>query len=103
MFSLKDNVAVISGASSGLGKQMAKGFAEAGANLAILARRVERLEKFAEELKKEYGVEVLPVKCDVTLTESIDDAAKEVEKKFGKVDIIKHLKLFHLILFFQML
>ncbi|MBO7699306.1 SDR family oxidoreductase [Candidatus Saccharibacteria bacterium] len=88
MFSLKDNVAVISGASSGLGKQMAKGFAEAGANLAILARRVERLEKFAEELKKEYGIEVLPVKCDVTLTESIDDAAKEVEKKFGKVDIL---------------
>jgi gluconate 5-dehydrogenase len=87
MFNLKGRVAVVTGASSGLGKQMARAFAEQGANLAILARRVERLEELKSELEK-YGVRVLPVKCDVTLTEDIDNAAKAVEAEYGRVDIL---------------
>ena len=87
MFNLKGRVAVISGASSGLGKQMAKGFAETGADLVILARRVEKLEELKSELET-LGVKVLACKCDVTLTEDIDNAAKEAEKAFGKVDIL---------------
>ena len=88
MFDLKGQVAVVTGASSGLGKQMAKGFAKQGANLAILARRIERLEEFAKELEKEYGVKVLPIQCDVTSTDSINAAADAVEKEYGKVDIL---------------
>ena len=88
MFDLKGQVAVVTGASSGLCKQMARGFAKQGANLAILARRVERLEEFAKELKKEFKVKVLPVQCDVTSTDSINAAAKAVEKEYGKVDIL---------------
>ncbi len=87
MFNLKGRVAVISGASSGLGKQMARGFAEAGADLVILARRVEKLEELKGELEG-LGVKVLPIKCDVTLTEDIDNAAKLAEQEFGKVDIL---------------
>lgn len=87
MFDLKGRVAVITGASSGLGKQMAKAFASQGADLAILARRVERLEELKVELEKN-GVKVLPVKCDVTSTEDINNAASTVEKEFGKVDIL---------------
>ena len=87
MFNLKGRVAVVTGASSGLGKQMARAFAEQGANLAILARRIERLEEFKEELEKK-GVKVLPVKCDVTSTDDINEAANIVEKEFGKVDIL---------------
>ena len=87
MFNLKGRVAVISGASSGLGKQMARGFAEAGADLVILARRVEKLEELKSELEA-LGVKVLACKCDVTLTEDIEAAAKETEKVFGKVDIL---------------
>ena len=87
MFNLKGRVAVISGASSGLGKQMARGFAEQGADLVILARRVEKLEELKAELE-EKGVKVLPIKCDVTLTEDIDNAAKQAEEVFGKVDIL---------------
>ncbi|MBQ3352174.1 SDR family oxidoreductase [Candidatus Saccharibacteria bacterium] len=88
MFDLSGQVAVVTGASSGLGKQMARGFAKQGANLAILARRMERLEEFAKELSDEYKVEVLPVKCDVTSSDSINAAAKAVEDKYGKVDIL---------------
>lgn len=87
MFNLKGRVAVITGASSGLGKQMARGFAEQGADLVILARRVEKLEELKTELEQK-GVKVLPVKCDVTLTEDIDNAAKLAEETFGKVDIL---------------
>ncbi len=88
MFDLKGRVAVVSGASSGLGKQMAEAFAKQGADLAILARRIERLEELKKELEKKYKVKVLPVKVDVTSSEEIDDAAKTVEKEFGKVDIL---------------
>ena len=88
MFNLNGRVAVVTGASSGLGKQMALAFARQGASLAILARRMERLEEFKPELIKAGAKEVLPIKCDVTSTEDIDAAAKAVEKKFGKVDIL---------------
>ena len=88
MFNLKDRVAVVTGASSGLGKQMGLAFARQGASLAILARRMERLENFKPDLIKAGAKEVLPIKCDVTSTEEINAAAKAVEKKFGKVDIL---------------
>ncbi|MBP3255361.1 MAG: glucose 1-dehydrogenase [Clostridia bacterium] len=87
MFNLKGRVAVITGASSGLGKQMATAFAKQGANLVVLARRIERLEELKVELEKD-GVEVLPIKCDVTSTDDINNAAKLAEEKFGKVDIL---------------
>ena len=87
MFNLKGRVAVISGASSGLGRQMATAFAEAGADLVLLARRIERLEEAKVELEK-YGVKVLPIKCDVTSTEDINEAASKTESTFGKVDIL---------------
>ena len=87
MFNLKGRVAVISGASSGLGKQMAKAFASQGADLVILARRLERLEELKKELEKEK-IKVLAIKCDVTSTEDIDNAAKLAEETFGKVDIL---------------
>lgn len=88
MFDLSEKVAVVSGASSGLGVQMATAFARQGANLVILARRIERLEEFAKKLRKEFSVKVLPLKCDVTLTADIDAAAEKAEKEFGKVDIL---------------
>lgn len=87
MFNYENKVVVISGASSGLGAQMARGFAAQGAKLVIMARRLERLEALAEELRKD-GTEVLPVRCDVTVTESVNDAAKAAEKEFGRVDVL---------------
>lgn len=87
MFNYENKVVVISGASSGLGAQMARGFAAQGAKLVIMARRLERLEALAEELRKD-GTEVLPVRCDVTVTESVNDAAKAAEQEFGRVDVL---------------
>ena len=87
MFNLNGRVAVISGASSGLGRQMARSFAKQGADLVILARRIERLEELKNELE-EFGVKVLPIKCDVTSTEDINNSADAAKETFGKVDIL---------------
>ena len=87
MFNLKGRVVVVSGASSGLGAQMAKGYAKQGADLVITARRIERLEKLAEEIRQ-MGVKCLPIKCDVTNVEDVNNAAKKTEEEFGKVDVL---------------
>ena len=88
MFDLTGMVAVVSGASSGLGRQMAMALARQGADLMILARRVERLEELKPELLKAGAKKVVAKKCDVTSTDDIDAAAKEAEKEFGHVDIL---------------
>lgn len=67
---------------------MARGFAGQGANLVIMARRIERLEEFKKELEKEFKIKVLALKCDVTSTENINECAEKVEKEFGRVDIL---------------
>ena len=88
MFNLKGRVAVVTGASSGLGQQMALALARQGASLAILARRLERLEAFKPKLRDAGAEKVIAIKCDVTSTEEIDAAAKKVGGEFGKVDIL---------------
>lgn len=87
MFDYKGKVVLVSGASSGLGAQMAKGYAKQGATLIITARRVEKLEQVAEEIRA-AGVECYPIKCDVTDVESIKAMAEEVKSKTGKVDVL---------------
>lgn len=87
MFNLNGRVAVISGASSGLGRQMAKAFASQGASLVILARRMEKLKELKNELEQN-GAKVLAIKCDVTDTNNINEAARITENVFGKVDIL---------------
>ncbi len=88
MFDLKDQIAVVSGASSGLGQQIALALARQGASLAILARRVERLEEFKPLLIKAGAPRVMTYRCDVTNTANINDVAKNIEDEFGKVDIL---------------
>lgn len=88
MFDYSGKVVAITGASSGLGKQMAEGFAQQNANLVLLARRIERLEASAKEWSEKYGVDVLPVACDVTDSESIANAVKAVKEHFGHCEVI---------------
>ena len=85
MFDLKNRVAVVTGASSGLGQQMARAFARQGADLAILARRVERLEDFKKELENEFGIKVVAIKCDVTSTDDINAAAQQLSNLIGQL------------------
>ncbi len=70
LFRLDGRVVIVTGASSGLGAVLATGLAVAGANVVIAARRTDRLEKLAVELRAK-GVEVLPVACDVSDREAV--------------------------------
>lgn len=87
-FDLKGQVAVVTGASTGLGLQMAKAFANQGANLVLLARRMNLLEENAKAITEEYGVEVLPFACDITDTERVKAAVAATLERFGRVDIL---------------
>ncbi len=87
LFSLEGKVAIVTGASSGLGVQFATALAKQGADVALLARRMEKLEKVKADLE-ELGVKALAVQCDVTDVQQIKDAVKEVKDHFGKIDIL---------------
>ena len=84
---LKDKVALITGASSGIGLTTAKLFAKEGAKVAILARRLNVLEEKAAEIRAEGG-ECLPVAGDVTDPESVNAAVQKVLDVWGRIDIL---------------
>jgi NAD(P)-dependent dehydrogenase (short-subunit alcohol dehydrogenase family) len=79
--------AIVTGASSGIGAAYAKALAEQGADVAVLARRVQKLEAIAKECEA-FGAKCLPVACDVTDEESIKAAVKQVADAFGHIDIL---------------
>lgn len=87
-FDLKGQVAVVTGASAGLGLQMAKAFANQGANIVLLARRINLLEANAKAISEEFGVEALPIACDITDTAAVQNAVRMTIEKFGRVDIL---------------
>ena len=87
-FDLTGRVAVVTGASTGLGLQMAKAFASQGANLVLIARRQNLLDENAAAIKAEFGVDVLPYSCDITDTEKVKAAVAATMEKFGRVDIL---------------
>jgi NAD(P)-dependent dehydrogenase (short-subunit alcohol dehydrogenase family) len=87
VFGLKGKVALVTGASSGLGVELAQALAIAGADVALVARRKERLEHVAEEVRA-YGVRALAVQADLTRDEDVERAVSEVEQGLGSVDIL---------------
>ena len=86
-FDLTGQTAVVTGASTGLGVQMAKAFASQGANLVLIARRQNLLEENAAAIEAEFGVEVLPYTCDITDTEKVKAAVAATMERFGRIDI----------------
>lgn len=84
---LKDKVALITGASSGIGAVTAKLFAKEGAKVAILARRQNILEEKAAEIRQEGG-QCLPVAGDVTDPDSVSRAVQKVIDTYGRIDIL---------------
>jgi NAD(P)-dependent dehydrogenase (short-subunit alcohol dehydrogenase family) len=86
-FSLEGRVAFVTGASSGIGAHFAQTLANAGAKVAIGARREAKLVALAEQIQKSGG-RALPVVMDVTDAASIDHAISEVETELGPIGIV---------------
>ncbi|MEK0323594.1 MAG: SDR family oxidoreductase [Nitrosopumilus sp.] len=84
---IKDKVAIITGASSGIGYATALTLSKAGAKVAIGARRVDRLEELAKKISADGG-EVFYQKLDVTQRSECENFAKAVLEKWGSIDIL---------------
>lgn len=84
---LKGQVALVTGASAGLGRRFAKTLAKAGAKVAITARRLEKLEELAAEIRADGG-EALPLQLDVTDADQLIAVVGQAEAKLGTVTIL---------------
>lgn len=87
MGKLEGKVAIITGCSSGIGKQIAIRYAEEGAKLSICARRMEKLEETAAACRKR-GAEVMAMSVDVSVMEQLESFVDATAKRFGTVDIL---------------
>lgn len=87
LFDLTGKVAVVTGASSGIGADAARAYAEYGADVALLARRLEKLEGLAEDIRRS-GRRAIAIKCDVTQEENAKEAVEEIIAYYGKIDIL---------------
>ncbi|MCR5676523.1 MAG: SDR family oxidoreductase [Agathobacter sp.] len=87
-FDLTGRVAVVTGASTGLGVQMAKALASQGANIVALARRQNLIDEVAKEISETYGVKAIGVACDITDTERVEAAVDTILKEMGRIDIL---------------
>lgn len=84
---LEGKVCLITGSNSGVGEESAVSFVKEGAKVIICARREEPLLTAKAKLE-ELGGEVLAVKCDIAKQEDVDHMFEEIEKKFGRLDVL---------------
>ncbi len=87
LFNLKGKVAVVTGASSGLGRSAALAYAEYGADVAVLGIDINKLDEVKEEIEKK-GSKAIAIKCDVTNEEEVKSAVNQIIKEFSHIDIL---------------
>jgi NAD(P)-dependent dehydrogenase (short-subunit alcohol dehydrogenase family) len=82
-------VAIVTGASRGIGKAVALTLAEAGADVTVIARTKEQIEKTAQEIRR-TGRKALAIPMDVSQEEQVQNAVKRTVSEFGRIDILSH-------------
>jgi NADP-dependent 3-hydroxy acid dehydrogenase YdfG len=87
MTKLRNQSAIITGASSGIGRAIAHHLADEGANVVLAARRSEKLKELSDEITGKYDVNVKVVETDVTKKEDVERLVNETKNEFGTVDI----------------
>ncbi len=87
MFSLSGKVAIITGAGRSIGRGIALAFAEAGADVACIARTTEQIESVAAEIR-DMGRKAIAITCDVRQSEQVENMVKATFDEFGRIDIL---------------
>jgi gluconate 5-dehydrogenase len=88
LFSLRGHHALVTGASSGLGVECARALAIAGADVAVIARRADRVESLAKVLQADYGVRAIGIGADVKRDEDLAAAVEKSAAALGEIDIL---------------
>jgi len=88
LFSLEGRVAIVTGASRGLGRAIAEGFASAGADVVLAARSIDLLEQAAKDISQATGRRALPIRTDVTVRAEVENMVAQTLKEFGHLDIL---------------
>ena len=86
-FSLKGKNGIVTGGGSGIGKAIAKGLVQAGAEMVIAGRNMKKLEKTAEEIRR-FGGPVIPLQADLSRMGDIKSLVDRTVKEFGKIDFL---------------
>lgn len=87
LFGLRGKSAVVTGASSGIGRKVAQAYVQAGADVAIAARNVEALQRIAAELAADGDGKVVPIRCDVTQPDQVTGMVDRVIAELGGLDV----------------
>ncbi|AHG41240.1 short-chain dehydrogenase [Pseudomonas syringae CC1557] len=85
---LKGRVAIVTGGGMGIGKEVARFLSEEGCKVVICARRMEFLQRAAEEITAQTGNEVLPLFCDTNDMKAVSEMVEAAHKHFGRIDIL---------------
>jgi 2-deoxy-D-gluconate 3-dehydrogenase len=88
LFDLSGKVAIVTGGNGGIGLGMARGLAQAGANIVVLGRNAEKSQSAAKLLQDQTGVRTLVVTADVSRPPDVDRAVAETQNHFGRIDIL---------------
>ncbi|HEX6367315.1 MAG TPA: SDR family oxidoreductase [Longimicrobium sp.] len=88
LFDLTGTVALVTGGGRGLGEQIARGLAQAGAAVAVASRSEEACAEVARELAEEYGARTLALKMDVSSEDDVKAAVERVEAELGPIDLL---------------
>ncbi len=87
-FDLTGRVALVTGATRGLGRAMVDGFAQAGADVVVVSRKADACEQVAKQLAADYGVETLPRAAHVGRWAELDSLVEDAYDRFGRVDVL---------------
>lgn len=88
LFDLSGRVALVTGGGRGLGEQIARGLAQAGAAVAVASRRLDACEGVAAELRDEYGARALALQMDVSSEADVRAAVERIEAELGPIDLL---------------
>src|SRR5947209_2865222 len=87
-FSLEGQVALVTGGGRGLGKAIARGYAEAGASVCLVSRNREALEAAAKEIAAGTGARALALPADLSLPNEVERVVAEALERLGRIDIL---------------
>src|SRR5512134_39043 len=88
LFDLSGKVALVTGGSRGLGREMVRAFARAGADVVITSRKLDACQALADEVERETGRRALPFACHVGHWDQVESLVDAAYEAFGKVDIL---------------